>query len=349
MKRTLFLYAVLLAFLSSCTACTERTPADPDDPIEVQPTDKKDALSDAKQDLTRSLRILEAARKFYFDGKTMYRYYNPFTGTRPSEKASVWMYTSSIEAVNAFLAGISELKEAGDASLYDQYYGTWSGVLSELISGLDWYEGTFNLISYTGRADWSVYGVNRGTSPHTAAVDGINNVYDDQEWLVRELLHSYRITGEEKYLVKAEYLASYVIDGWDCTLKSDGTEHGGIVWGPGYITKHSCSNGPFISPLVRLAEHYKDNPAIQLVSISTDRERDHDKWRQMIADEKPAWSQYVMNDAENEKFSADFNIQFIPRFIIINADGTIQNADAPRPSDKNILQTLDAIIAKNKK
>lgn len=258
MKRTLFLYAVLLAFLSSCTACTERTPADPDDPIEVQPTDKKDALSDAKQDLTRSLRILEAARKFYFDGKTMYRYYNPFTGTRPSEKASVWMYTSSIEAVNAFLAGISELKEAGDASLYDQYYGTWSGVLSELISGLDWYEGTFSLISYTGRADWSVYGVNRGTSPHTAAVDGINNVYDDQEWLVRELLHSYRITGEEKYLVKAEYLASYVIDGWDCTLKSDGTEHGGIVWGPGYFTKHSCSNGPFISPLVRLAEHYKD-------------------------------------------------------------------------------------------
>ena len=104
-----------------------------------------------------------------------------------------------------------------------------------------------------------------------------------------------------------------------------------------------------IPHFARVAEHYKDDPAIQLVSISTDRERDHDKWRQMIADEKPAWPQYVMNDAENEKFSADFNIQFIPRFIIINADGTIQNADAPRPSDKNILQTLDAIIAKNKK
>ena len=104
-----------------------------------------------------------------------------------------------------------------------------------------------------------------------------------------------------------------------------------------------------IPHFAKVAAHYKDNPAIQLVSISTDRERDHDKWRQMIADEKPAWPQYVMNDAENEKFSADFNIQFIPRFIIINADGTIQNADAPRPSDKNILQTLDAITAKNQK
>ncbi len=259
MKRTLFLYAVLLvAFSASCTACTERSSIDPDTSDKKEQTDENDALSAAKQNLTRSLKILEAAKSFYFDGKTMYRYYNPYTGTRPSEKASVWMYTSSIEAVNAFLGGIKDLKEAGDASLYNQYYYTWSGVLSELFEGLDWYEGTFNLISYTGRSDWSIYGVNRGTSPHTAQVDGINNVYDDQEWLVRELLYSYRITGEEKYLVKAEYLASYVIDGWDCTLKSDGTEHGGIVWGPGYITKHSCSNGPFISSLVRLAEHYKD-------------------------------------------------------------------------------------------
>ena len=39
-------------------------------------------------------------------------------------------------------------------------------------------------------------------------------------------------------------------------MKSDGTEHGGITWGPGYYTKHSCSNGPFVSPLVWLSEIY---------------------------------------------------------------------------------------------
>lgn len=106
-----------------------------------------------------------------------------------------------------------------------------------------------------------------------------------------------------------------------------------------------CKNE--IPHFAKVAEHFKDNPYIQLISISTDREKDHDKWRKMIADEKPSWPQYVMKDAEHEKFSNDFNIQFIPRFIIINADGTIQNADAPRPSDKNIIQTLDEIIKKN--
>lgn len=106
-----------------------------------------------------------------------------------------------------------------------------------------------------------------------------------------------------------------------------------------------CKNE--IPYFAKVAAHYKDNPYIQLVSISTDREKDHDKWRKMIADEKPSWPQYVMKDAEHEKFSNDFNIQFIPRFIIINADGTIQNANAPRPSDKNIIQTLDEIIKKN--
>ncbi|MBQ6032268.1 MAG: TlpA family protein disulfide reductase [Prevotella sp.] len=106
-----------------------------------------------------------------------------------------------------------------------------------------------------------------------------------------------------------------------------------------------CKNE--IPHFAKVAEHYKDNPNILLISISTDREKDHDKWRKMIADEKPAWPQYVMKDAEHEKFSNDFNIQFIPRFIIINADGTIQNADAPRPSNKNIIHTLDEIIKKN--
>ena len=76
-------------------------------------------------------------------------------------------------------------------------------------------------------------------------------------WLIRELIESYHLTGEQKYLEKAEYLTSYVLDGWDCTLDNSGKQNGGITWGPGYFTKHSCSNGPLVSPLVWLHEIYK--------------------------------------------------------------------------------------------
>lgn len=275
MKSHLFLYIVSLAFLAGCTACTERTNPVPSGPS-VNPggSEEDSNLSSARQNLNRSLQILKAVRSSYFDGKAMSRYYNPYTELRSTEKASVWMYTSTIEAVNAYLEGLQALKEAGDPSLYDSYFKRWSDVLAELIEGLEWYEGTFTLTSYTGTAEWTVYGVDRAWSPHTAQVDGIHNVYDDQEWLIRELLASYRITGNEKYLQRAEYLASYVIDGWDCTLDSSGNENGGITWGPGYITKHSCSNGPFVSPLVTLAEHYAGkNETVQYHYIDSNKKR----------------------------------------------------------------------------
>ena len=82
-------------------------------------------------------------------------------------------------------------------------------------------------------------------------------MYDDQQWIIRELLRSYKITGNADYLAKAEYLTDYVLDGWDCTLNANGVENGGITWGPGYVSKHSCSNGPMVSPLVWLYEIYR--------------------------------------------------------------------------------------------
>ena len=50
----------------------------------------------------------------------------------------------------------------------------------------------------------------------------------------------------------------------------DGNVYGGITWGPGYVTKHSCSNGPIVSPLVWLYELYKDkSDVISYVYIDT--------------------------------------------------------------------------------
>src|SRR5690606_39526770 len=105
---------------------------------------------------------------------------------------------------------------------------------------------------------WSVYAVDRVDQKGQANVTGVLNVYDDQMWLIRELLDSYKLTGKIEYLEKAEYLTAYVLDGWDVTRDSNGQENGGIPWGPGYTTKHACSNGPLISPLVWLHEIYKD-------------------------------------------------------------------------------------------
>ncbi len=233
-------------------------------------------IAGARTNLQRAISVIEAARAAYFSssGLAMSRYYNPLTGRKSSELGSVWMYTSAIEAVNASLHAMQDLKDAGYESLYSKYYDDYKAFLSELFENLKYYEGTFTLTSYTQTKEWTVYGVNRSWNPGNAKVEGRENVYDDQQWLVRELIESYRITGENKYLEKAEYLAGYVLDGWDTTLDENGVEHGGIVWGPGYYTKHSCSNGPFISPLVWLSDIYKESDAqIEYRYIDKDNSR----------------------------------------------------------------------------
>jgi len=211
-------------------------------------------LKPHNSDLNKSMELLDNALRYYFsqDYSTMYRFYNPFTQERSREKASVWMYTSAIEAVNSILKSLHQ-SSSQDLETIKKY----KNLLEKLYDNADYYLGTFELTSFTQTNTWSVYAVDRVNEKGKARVSGIYNVYDDQMWLIRELLDSYHLTKNETYLQKAEYLTSYVLDGWDATRDENGKEYGGIPWGPGYVTKHACSNGPMISPLVWLHEIYK--------------------------------------------------------------------------------------------
>jgi hypothetical protein len=211
----------------------------------------------AERNIFRAMQIADSAVVAYFSGNSMAmaRFYNPYTGVRSDEIGSIWMYTAAIEAVNAILHTLSAFKDHGRPELYDAHFARYVELLARLYDNADYYLGTFTLISYTQTKEWSVYAVPRSNSKGSA--DGGVNVYDDQQWLIRELLESYKVTGEKACLEKAEYLTEYVLDGWDCTRNSLGEEVGGITWGPTYVSKHSCSNGPIVSPLVWLHEIYK--------------------------------------------------------------------------------------------
>lgn len=242
-----------LIFLIIITACG-------DTGSEPGPDNPPEEINLAEQNLLRAMELADNAVSSHFTGggMAMARYYNPYTDVRSEEIGSIWMYTSAIEAVNAILHALEAQKEHGNATLYDEHSNRYIQLLSELYDNADYYLGTFELVSYTQTKEWSIYGVNRGAGKGTAQVAGIMNVYDDQMWFIRELLESFKLTGNTAYLEKAEYLTEYVLDGWDCTRDANGEEIGGIPWGPGYVTKHACSNGPMVSPLVWLHELYKD-------------------------------------------------------------------------------------------
>ena len=101
-----------------------------------------------------------------------------------------------------------------------------------------------------------------------------------------------------------------------------------------------CMEIPYIEQHV---EHYKDNPNILFLSIGTDRTRE--PWLKKIQADQPQWPQMWVNKEEDEVITKQWGVLSIPRFIIINRDGTIHNADAFRPSDDDFREKIDAIIA----
>lgn len=218
----------------------------------------------ALQDIERSMAIVDAAWKTSMRGNADNMYmadtYDT-AGGAVSGPSDIWPYTAAIEAHCSLLEALEAAKEIAP-ELYSEHFARYSSQLADLIENLEYYRGTYRLSSYaTSNKEWSPFAVPRAGSKGAANVSGILNVYDDQMWLSRELIRAYRITGNNEYLDEAAYLADYALDGWDCWRDADGNEYGGITWGPGYNSKHACSNAPLIQPLVWLSDLYKDSDA----------------------------------------------------------------------------------------
>ena len=102
-----------------------------------------------------------------------------------------------------------------------------------------------------------------------------------------------------------------------------------------------CKEIPFMEKLVI---KYKNNPRVQFLSISVDKNKD--AWMKNLEKDNPQWPQFILQGEEERLFSKDWGISGIPRFIMINPDGTIYDADASRPSDTKTTEIIDEQISK---
>jgi thiol-disulfide isomerase/thioredoxin len=120
------------------------------------------------------------------------------------------------------------------------------------------------------------------------------------------------------------------------------SEHFGRVL---YIDLWATWCGPCVMEipyLAKLAAHYQDDDRIRFLSISLDQ--NIEAWEQKVTEDRPAWPQYHVNRDEEKLLSSQWGVRSIPRFLIINADGTINNADAFRPSGDDFIARMDAIL-----
>ncbi|MCL8006225.1 TlpA family protein disulfide reductase [Gelidibacter japonicus] len=121
-----------------------------------------------------------------------------------------------------------------------------------------------------------------------------------------------------------------------------------------YIDVWATWCGPCIAEIPSLKEldaKYADKN-IQFVSISIDDamrsgggdlEAAKTKWKTMVEEENLIGIQLFSDKNWQSDFVKDYKINGIPRFILIDPNGNVVDANAPRPSSKRLIELFDSL------
>lgn len=111
-----------------------------------------------------------------------------------------------------------------------------------------------------------------------------------------------------------------------------------------YVDVWATWCGPCIKEIPSLKQLEADyhGKTVQVVSISIDVEKDFGKWENMVKEKDLKGIQLFADNNWKSDFVKSYAIDGIPRFILIDKEGNIINSDAPRPSDPQIRELLNA-------
>ena len=119
-----------------------------------------------------------------------------------------------------------------------------------------------------------------------------------------------------------------------------------------YIDVWATWCGPCIAEipsLKKLESEYHDKN-ISFVSISIDdakrhggsMEKAHEKWQKMVEEEELGGVQLFAPNGWKSDFIEAYKIQGIPRFILVDPEGKIVSASAPRPSSEQLIKLFES-------
>ncbi|SEA60281.1 Thiol-disulfide isomerase or thioredoxin [Psychroflexus halocasei] len=92
----------------------------------------------------------------------------------------------------------------------------------------------------------------------------------------------------------------------------------------------------------KIEEQYK-NDNIKFLAVSLDKKEDEQKWRDLIEKRNLHGTQLLADNAMESQFVKDYFIYGIPRFILLDPEGRIVSADAPRPSEDKLKELFDSL------
>jgi thiol-disulfide isomerase/thioredoxin len=120
-----------------------------------------------------------------------------------------------------------------------------------------------------------------------------------------------------------------------------------------YIDVWATWCGPCIKefPALKRVEKQFEDKNIEFVSISVDEGRGYKGdaaaaykgWKKMIAEKELGGTQLLVDNGFMSEFIQAYKINGIPRFILLDPNGNVVNADAPRPSSPELVQLFNTL------
>lgn len=96
-------------------------------------------------------------------------------------------------------------------------------------------------------------------------------------------------------------------------------------------------------PFLKEVEEKFHDKNIEFVSISIDQQKDFEKWKSMVAEKELKGVQLFADNDWKSSFVQDYQINGIPRFILIDPNGNIVNPNAPRPSSPALTELFTSL------
>lgn len=91
----------------------------------------------------------------------------------------------------------------------------------------------------------------------------------------------------------------------------------------------------------KLKEEYKGQDVV-FVYMSTDK--NGAQWESMIAQLNITGENYRASPSVKQEIVQQFNLQYIPRYVLINKEGKVADDNAKRPSDPMVKSDIDKLL-----
>lgn len=95
--------------------------------------------------------------------------------------------------------------------------------------------------------------------------------------------------------------------------------------------------------LQKIEEEFKGKD-VAFVSISIDEPKDYDKWKKLVTEKQLGGIQLLADKDWNSEFVTSYGITGIPRFILLDPNGNVVDADAVRPSSGELSNKLNDLL-----